>query len=83
MGSHPRVSGFLELLVNGLVGGHDHEDLDHHVEDGHGDQVGDVVPTQQEKSQSLFFMSLANKGKTIQNLLYSSSMGLVVVTAEG
>ena len=47
MGSHPWVSGLLELLVNGLVGGHDHEDLDHHVEDGHGDQVRDIVPTQQ------------------------------------
>lgn len=43
--THLGVSSLLEFLCDGLVGGHDNKDLDGHVEDAHGDQVGDIVPT--------------------------------------
>lgn len=46
--THPGVSGLLKLLSNGLIRGHDNKHLDDHVEDGHGHQVGDVVPVEKE-----------------------------------
>lgn len=44
--THPGVSSLLKLLSDGLIRRHDNEHLDDHVEDGHGDQVGDVVPVE-------------------------------------
>lgn len=41
--TYPGVSGLLKFLCNGLIRGHDNKHLDGHVEDGHGDQVGNIV----------------------------------------
>lgn len=41
--TYPGVSSLLKFLCNGLIRGHDNKHLDGHVEDGHGDQVGNIV----------------------------------------
>lgn len=51
--THPGVSGLLELLCNGLVGRHDNEHLDTHVEDAHWDQVGHVVSMEKHTQKAI------------------------------
>lgn len=70
--TYPGVSGLLKFLCNGLIRGHDNKHLDGHVEDGHGDQVGNIVSMERNMNKGFSINDSQSGTENINTQIYLS-----------
>lgn len=78
--TYPGVSCLLKFLSNGLIRGHDNKHLNGHVEDGHGDQVGNIVSVERggNNAENAQCILLPGRGREHSSSELWSGWGLYV-----